>query len=216
MTEATSLLIQAHSLSVVSDGVVMLPDIDLTLRAGEALIVRGHNGAGKSTLLKVLAGLRMPTSGTVLIGGQEVSRRKAAFRAGVASMIGLPPMASDLTIRDHIRLVAATWYRDPAVAKSKADDVLASLEVDHLGQRFPHELSTGQVQLAGLSLVLVRPFDLLLLDEPEQRLDADRLGLIGDVLASRRDQGASLVVATHSPVLTARLADHVLNLDTAR
>lgn len=190
----------------------MLPATDVSLKSGQALIVRGHNGAGKSTLLKVLAGMITPSSGSVAIAGRAVSRRDMDFRVRVAAMIGLPPMASDLTTLDHVRLVASTWFGDPEEAKSISEQVLDSLQIRHLSKRFPHELSTGQLQLAGLSLVLARPFELLLLDEPEQRLDADRLIGMCDVLAARRDEGKSLVIATHSPVLTERLADRVLDL----
>lgn len=205
-------MIDVEQLTVSVDDVTLLPPTSVHVDAGQALIVRGHNGAGKSTLLKVLAGIRTPTAGSARIAGQQVSRRDPAFRRRVAALIGLPPMATDLTVEDHVRLVAATWFDDRPVAEAAAADALRSLGLEGLVRRFPHELSTGQQQLLALALVLARPFDVLILDEPEQRLDRDRLDLIGDVLARRRDAGAALVIASHSAVLADRLADRVLEL----
>lgn len=91
-------------------------------------------------------------------------------------------------------------------------DALGLLGIGDLAQRFPHELSSGQGQLFRLALTLFRPSDLLILDEPEQRLDTDKRVLVGDLLAARRDAGTTLVVATHDPPLTERLADEVLDL----
>lgn len=210
------MMISVDDLVVAADDVTLLPATTVQCDAGQALIVRGHNGAGKSTLLRVLAGMRSPTTGTATIAGARISRRDPAFRRRVASMIGLPPMASDLTVQDHVRLVAATWFGDRDTAETLATETLGALGLDTLVRRFPHELSTGQQQLVGLALVLARPFDVLLLDEPEQRLDQERLEMVSDVLGRRRDAGASLVVATHSDLLTEQLADRVVDLGAHR
>ena len=209
-------MISVDDLVVAADDVTLLPATSVRCEAGQALVVRGHNGAGKSTLLRVLAGVRSPTAGTATIAGARISRRDPAFRRRVASMIGLPPMASDLTVQDHVRLVAVTWYDDRDTAEQRAAETLGSLGLDTLLRRFPHELSTGQQQLVGLALVLARPFDVLLLDEPEQRLDTERLAMVGGVLGQRRDAGAALVIATHSDLLTDQLADRVVDLGAQR
>ncbi|MBT2501256.1 ABC transporter ATP-binding protein [Curtobacterium sp. ISL-83] len=209
-------MIRVTDLVVKVDDVTLLPRTSVRVDPGQALIVRGHNGAGKSTLLRVLAGMRTPTSGTVTIAGRPVARRDRTFRRSVAALVGLPPMATDLTVEDHVRLVAATWFEERRIAEASATEALGSLGLEGLVRRFPHELSTGQQQLVGLALVLARPFDVLVLDEPEQRLDADRLDVVGRVLGRRRDAGATLVVATHSTALADGLADRVLDLDARR
>lgn len=205
-------MIDVRDLTVQIDGVTLLPRTSVTVPPGQALVVRGRNGAGKSTFLRVLAGMRAPTAGSVTIDGRTVSRRDRTYRRRVAALIGLPPMATDLTVQDHVRLVAATWYDDLGEAGTVAAAALDALDLRPLGRRFPHELSTGQQQLVALALVLARPAAVLLLDEPEQRLDPDRLDTVGEVLAARRDTGTTIVVATHSEPLAARLADRVLDL----
>lgn len=208
-------MIELHEVGVTAGDVTLLAPLSARARRGEALIVRGSNGTGKSTLLRVLAGARKPSSGTVRIGGAAVVERDRVFRRRVAAMIGLPPMAPDLTVHDHVSLVAATWWEDPGTASKKARTVLDDLGLPALGERFPHELSSGQTQLFGLALVLARPFEVLILDEPEQRLDPDHLASVIRVLRARRDNGSTLVVATHSTVLADELADRSLCLDAA-
>ncbi len=175
----------------------------------------GRNGTGKSTLLRVLAGSRKPSCGSVRIGGAVVEERDRGFRRRVAAMVGLPPVARDLTVLDHVTLVAVTWGREPDDAAQVARGVLAELGLSAFGDRFPHELSSGQLQLFGLALVLARPFDVLILDEPEQRLDPEHVESVIHALRIRRDDGATLVIATHSTVLADALADSTLRLDTA-
>lgn len=208
-------MIEVDEVGVTAGDVTLLAPVSVMAQRGEALIVRGSNGTGKSTLLRVLAGARKPSSGAVRIGGEAVVARDRGFRHRVAAMIGLPPMAPDLTVFDHVLLVATTWLDDPRAATERACDVVAELGLTALGQRFPHELSSGQTQLFGIALVLARPFEVLILDEPEQRLDPEHVESVIRVLRARRDDGATLVVATHSPVLADGLADRTLRLDAA-
>lgn len=208
-------VIEIDEVGVVAGDVTLLAPVSVIAQRGEALIVRGRNGTGKSTLLRVLAGAQKPSSGAVRIGGAAVVGRDTNFRRRVAAMIGLPPMARDLTVRDHTMLVATTWVDGVGAAAELAQEVLEELGLGSLGERFPHELSSGQTQLFGLALVLARPFDVLILDEPEQRLDPEHVESVLRALRARRDRGATLVVATHSPVLAGKLADRTLRLDAA-
>ena len=213
-------MIDLHNVGVVNDTVTLLAPVTVSVGPGEALVVRGENGAGKSTLLRVLAGMRTPSTGTARVAGESVVDRDRGFRRRVAAMIGLPPMAPDLTVRDHVAMVATTWVdreRDGAEVgpAEVADGVLEELGLTALAMRFPHELSSGQTQLFGLALVLARPFDVLVLDEPEQRLDPDRVETVAKVLNARREAGATLVVATHSQVLADALDGGTLLLEQA-
>ena len=206
-------MISLDDVSVAVDEITLLAPVSLKVAAGEALIVRGRNGSGKSTLLRVLSGVYPPTTGTAQIAGAAIQERSAAFRRRVAAMIGLPPVAPDLTVRDHVLLVASTW--EPATAEAVADGVLDELGLTRLATRYPHELSSGQTQLFGLSLVLARPFDVLILDEPEQRLDPEHVQTVIAALSRRHAAGATLVIATHSPVLADAVGDTTRWLDGA-
>jgi len=90
--------------------------------------------------------------------------------------------------------------------------MLELLEINHLEERFPHELSSGQQQLFHLAMVLVRPSSILILDEPEQRLDTDKRDLLARILLDRKADGSSLLIACHDPAMTDALADTVVDL----
>ncbi|HOQ21930.1 ABC transporter ATP-binding protein [Microbacterium paulum] len=208
-------MIELKDVTVSVGHAVLLAPVSASISPGDALVIRGRNGTGKSTLLKVLTGITSPTSGSALIGGDLVTSRDRRMSREVAAMIGLPPMAPDLTIADHVLLVATTWFDDPKAADGLAHDIVDELELAHLAARFPHELSSGQTQLFALALVLARPFDMLILDEPEQRLDPEHVDTVIRVLSTRRDRGVTLVIATHSERLADAIADHTLWLGEA-
>ncbi len=208
-------MIELKDVTVSVGHAVLLAPVSASISPGDALVIRGRNGTGKSTLLKVLTGITSPTSGSALIGGDLVTSRDRRMSREVAAMIGLPPMAPDLTIADHVLLVATTWFDDPKAADRLAHDIVDELGLAHLAARFPHELSSGQTQLFALALALARPFDMLILDEPEQRLDPEHVDTVIRALSTRRDRGATLVIATHSERLADAIADHTLWLGEA-
>lgn len=204
--------IEAVDLSVTVNGEPLLSAASFEIEQGRSLAVIGANGAGKTTLLRVLSGALVPTSGSVFVAGHTPDDHDPDFRARVASLIGLPPFARNLTLREHMVLVGASWGSTVDEAERKAAHALELLSLSHLNARYPHELSSGQTQLFALALTLSRPFDVLLVDEPEQRLDSDRLELVGDVLREIVEEGKTLITVSHSRTLVDRIADHSLEL----
>lgn len=212
---AHSPLVAVDEATVESGRTVLLSPVSAVVHPGEALAVVGRNGTGKTTLLSLLCGLRKPSAGTVHVAGRSPDERSPAFRRTLAGMIGLPPFARDLTIREQLRLVAVSWGASATGGESPgslADHWLERVDIGHLAGRFPHELSAGQLQLAGLALTLIRPSELLLLDEPEQRLDTGRRGLIADLLGALRDEGRTLIVSTHSDEMVRTVGTKILEL----
>lgn len=202
--------IEARGLSVASGGFSLLSPIDITLTTGRNLVIGGDNGSGKTTLLSVLTGLLPPTHGTVSVNGQTPDDRKSRFRAAVTGLIGRAPISRELTVAEHVEAIAMSWsLPEPRAAALRQ---LEELEIDFLADRFAHELSSGQTQLMQLAMVLVRPARLLILDEPEQRLDSTRLDLLIAVLKKRAENGTTLVLASHSPRVIDRLGEDYLRL----
>lgn len=208
-------LVRFEDVGVVVDGNVLLLEATGSAGAGEILALTGANGSGKTTLLKVLAGLLDPTAGTVRIAGRIPDDRDRSFRSALGALIGPPQTARDLTVVEHLQFIAATWGTPAAEGAERAAELLAELGITELGRRFPHELSSGQTQLVSLALTFARPARVLLQDEPEQRLDADRLELVIDALRARAEAGTAVVVATHSPRVLEALADTRLHLEDA-
>ncbi|PDQ34515.1 MAG: hypothetical protein B5766_10715 [Candidatus Lumbricidophila eiseniae] len=197
---------------VEMNGVVLLSEVSFVLGAGRALAVTGANGSGKTTLLRVLASTVRPSGGSVLISDAVPDDKSPVFRKQVAALLGLPPFARNLTLREHMTLVATSWGYPLTVALERADEGLERFRIDRYGQRFPHELSSGQTQLFALALTLIRPMQLLLLDEPEQRLDVDRLGLVGGILRALVESGTTIIMASHNEELVHTVTDARLNL----
>ncbi|PZP15215.1 MAG: multidrug ABC transporter ATP-binding protein [Brachybacterium faecium] len=205
--------VQFDGIGVVRDEAVLLLEATGSVDSGGILAVTGPNGAGKTTLLCTVAGILEPTSGQVRVNGRVPDDRDRAFRRSLAALIGPPQTARDLTIAEHLQFIAATWGARAGQAREQAGELLAELDIAQLGSRYPHELSSGQTQLASIALTLARPFDVLVLDEPEQRLDPDRLGLVIAALQRRTHEGAALMIASHSPRLVDELATDVLEID---
>lgn len=211
-TAEASPLLELREAAVTVAEVARLAPVTARLGAGESLVVRGENGAGKTTLLRVIAGQQHLSAGECLVFGGRADDREPGFRAGVSALIGVPSLYPDLTVLENLRLVAATWSLP---GEAETEELLDRLRLDRLVERFPHELSSGQTQLFRLAAALLRPHRLLILDEPEQRLDPERRRLVAGLLAERLAAGASLVIATHDPALAEHLAGAELTLEPA-
>jgi ABC-2 type transport system ATP-binding protein len=198
----------------IDEAVLLLP-ADVQLGRAQCVVLRGPNGSGKTTLLRILAGTMSASEGEATLDGSPVDERQDATRTAVAALIGAPATYRDLTLVDHLVLIDSTWGHVEEHADDRADEILELLEIDHLAERFPHELSSGQQQLFHLSMVLVRPSSILLLDEPEQRLDPDKRELLTRILLDRKADGSGLLIACHDPAMTDALADTVVDLQSA-
>jgi ABC-type multidrug transport system ATPase subunit len=205
-------LVVADGVSKVLDVATLLPATDLVAEPGSCVVVRGPNGSGKTTLLRLVAGLLAPTTGTVTIDGDPAHERRRSTRENVAALIGPPAAYRDLTLADHLTLVDATWGREARTCATRVQHELDTFGLGAMGERFPHELSSGQGQLFRLALTWFRPARLLILDEPEQRLDTDRRAMVGELVRARCEAGTTVLMACHDPVLTAAVADEVVDV----
>lgn len=211
--------IRAEGVSKVIGPATLLAPVSVTALSGSCLVLRGPNGSGKTTLLRILIGTMPATTGEAFIGEARADERDPVVRGAVAALVGAPATYRDLTLRDHLVLLDATWAGDADTTDERVAAALGDLGIGELGGRFPHELSSGQTQLFRLALTLFRPCDVLVLDEPEQRLDTTKRALVADLIAGRRDAGTTVVLACHDPIITERVtgrpADQVIDLVAA-
>ncbi|MDF8264756.1 ABC transporter ATP-binding protein [Luteipulveratus flavus] len=193
-------------------GIELLAPTDIDVTPGQAVVLRGPNGAGKSTLLHLLAGAARPTSGQVLLDDVGVDERSPRVRQVLATL--LSPIAGyhELTLQDHLVLVDQTWGGARDTCADRVNAMLSRLDIELLRHRFLHEMSSGQRQLADIAMTLIRPSGVLLLDEPEQRLDTERRALLAQVLMEAKRAGAALLVACHDETVTEAIADDVVTL----
>ena len=188
----------------------IIDKFNLEVRTGEAIALTGRNGAGKSTLLRCLVGADRPDDGTVTVCGNKMSESSPEIRRDVATVIDDLDFFPDLSVVEHLDLVASAHGVDDVHAA--VDEVLSAIGLTAQAGQLPGTLSSGQRRRLALATVFVRPRRLMVLDEPEQRLDTDGVAWLGDRLRADVDAGAALVFASHDPDLVERVADTVLDL----
>lgn len=197
----SSVIVSVHDLHVELGAVPVLRGLDLTVHAGEIVALIGVNGAGKSTLLRCLAGLQAPASGEIsVLGGPP--RDEAAFWRRVCLVAEEPAWYPGLTAREHLELVRTVYEPVPAGCPT-VDAALDAFGLTERADAVPGTMSTGQRQRLSLAAALVRPSELLLLDEPEHGLDADFRLRLAELLTGYTGRGGTVVMATHDH----RLAD---------
>lgn len=172
---------------------VALEGITLAAAPGELIALVGHNGAGKSTLLRILAGLSEPTSGRVEVDGFEPGSIEA--RAATSYLPDNPVMYDDLSVLEHLEYIARLHGREDW--ETHARSLLRRLGLDHRADDLPATFSRGLRQKAALAIGFVRPFTVLLVDEPFVGLDASGRDALIELLVEAAQNGATVIVSTH-------------------
>ncbi|MEP9392817.1 ATP-binding cassette domain-containing protein [Gordonia sp. VNK1] len=186
----------------------LFTDLDLDLPAGHCAAIIGPNGCGKSTLLRCVIDDDRLDAGTIDIAGMRPDERSPRFRELVSADTGEQAAFFDVTLTEHLELLArAHRLEDADVENALADAGLADL-----ADRFPHTLSSGQQQRFALAAALLRPASLLVLDEPERALDLAGQEWVAERIVEAKNDGKAVLVATHSPTLVQRCADDVVDL----
>jgi putative ABC transport system ATP-binding protein len=192
----------------------------LAVSSGTSLAVMGPSGCGKSTLLGLLAGLAVPTSGSVRIGSHTIStlpeRGRVAFRRRSLGMVyQADNLLSHLTVEENIGLqlsICGATAGDRAKAEDGTEVVLARLGLASLARRFPDQLSGGQRQRVAVARAIIHRPTVLLADEPTGALDDASARIVIELLLEvQREMGATLVLVTHDPQIATRL-DRVVHL----
>jgi ABC-2 type transport system ATP-binding protein len=179
---------------------VALAPLDLSVPAGQTVALVGHNGSGKSTFLRLAAGLLDLTEGTITVAGAPAGT--SAARAAVSFLPDDPVLYDDLSVREHLGYVAGLHGVD--APDDLLDELIERVELGHRADDLPARFSRGLRQKTSIALALIRPFELLLVDEPFVGLDATgKLALLG-ILDELHADGASIVVATHDPTFVER------------
>jgi ABC-type multidrug transport system ATPase subunit len=174
-------------------GVPALAALDLAIEPGESVVLIGHNGSGKTTLLRMVSGLLEPTDGHSLIHGEPAGSMPA--RAAVSYLADNPTFYEDLSLWEHLEYVAR--MHGTQEWDQQAADLLGHLGLYERADDLPIQFSRGLRQKAAIAIGLIRPFALLLVDEPFVGLDAAGKAAMLDLLDDAHAEGATIVVATH-------------------
>jgi ABC-2 type transport system ATP-binding protein len=174
------------------DGLGLEPT-DLVVRAGELVLLVGPNGAGKSTLLGLCAGLLEPSDGEVTVADEPVG--SAGARAATSTIPDEPVLYDDLSVLEHAEFVGRLHGLDEWAPP--ANSLLERFGLADRADDLPSRFSRGLRQKTSVILGLLRPFDLLLVDEPFVGLDAPGQRLLVELLTEAADRGAAVVVSSH-------------------
>lgn len=180
------------------------PPLNFAVRSGEALAVLGANGSGKSTLLQTLVGELMPLQGSIAVNGLPLDEREAQFRRDVARVFDADAYLPSLTVREHLLVVArGHGTEDASAVVSDISERFGLVEHQH---KLPHALSSGGRRRLALASAFVRPAQILILDEPEARLDQGMIRTLTSELLRARNQGQAIIFACHHPDMVRQLA----------
>lgn len=199
----------------------VLDDISLSVARGEFLSVMGPSGSGKSTLLYCLSGLDRPSRGTVAVNGAVITDLSDADLAHVRlTQMGFvfqqAYFLDNLSIRDNILLPALKAAPgDERKAAGRVDALMERFGITHTGSHAITEVSGGQLQRAALCRALATRPTILFADEPTGALNRAMSVEVMDALSETHEEGATIIMVTHSPSLAAR-ADRVMYLQDGR
>ena len=210
-------LLEAVGVGVEVDGRTLCRTLDLTVQRGERVAILGRNGAGKSTLLSVLAGLRVPDRGEVLLGGvpyRAQTARQAARRRGYLPQVQHDAFASSVL---ETAMTGRHPHLDRLAWESDDDAEFARTALNYVGltgmdERNVQSLSGGERQRLAVATLLTQEPNLYLLDEPLAHLDMNHAIAVLEILSSCARQGAGVVMVLHEPGLAARYCDRVVLL----
>jgi len=190
--------------------VEVLKNLNLQMQEGESLAILGQSGSGKSTLLTLLAGLDSPTSGSLILNGQDMQKlsqeQLSKFRAlNIGIIFQQFHLMSHLTALENVSL-PLDLFRDKE-AGSKAKQALEQVGLGKRMTHFPHQLSGGECQRVAIARAMVVRPAILLADEPTGNLDNTTGAYVSDMIFDLvKEHGMTLLFVTHNELLAKRCA----------
>jgi ABC-2 type transport system ATP-binding protein len=198
--------------------VAALEALDLTIRAGECVALMGPNGSGKTTAAELISGLQEPTRGWVRVAGFSLDHEEEALaaRKHLSYVPDNPYLYPDLTVRDHLHLMAAAHGVDGEDREQRSARLLGSLGLEKRADFFPSQLSRGMRQKTAIACGVIRPFSVLVLDEPTIGLDIASMDALHDLLVKSIAADKAILLMTHSEEFAASVATRVLHISEGR
>jgi polar amino acid transport system ATP-binding protein len=219
--------LEARNIGKQFDGVEVLRDVSITVRAGSTVSILGPSGSGKSTLLRCLNWLETPDAGDVLLAGQPVGRRgdgtlmsdremaQARARMGmVFQNFNLWPHFT--VLQNIIEGPVQVLGRSKSEARAHGEDLLAKVGLADKRDVYPFSLSGGQKQRVAIARALAMSPDVLLFDEPTSALDPELVGEVLSVMRQLAQEGMTMVVVTHEMQFARDVCQEVVFMDQGK
>ena len=199
------------------EGLQALSDVSFEIDAGEMVFITGHSGAGKSTLFRLLAAIERPTSGSIVVNGQNLAALSRSAIPYLRRNFGLifqdQKLLFDRSVLDNVLLPLAIVGLPGREAARRARAALDKVGLLEREKANPIALSGGEQQRLAIARAVVNRPAILLADEPAANLDADSAAAILEIFRAFHQVGVTLLIATHNPQWMARFSPRVLQLE---
>lgn len=191
-------MIEIKNLAKRFDSKTLFKNLTFTSNKAEIIAITGASGAGKSTLLNILGSIESIDSGSVIVDNQNLSKFNTKkelnyLRCTVSFLFQNYGLMEDKTVEENIRL---SEYKKDAY-DSLLENTLSDLGLDGMARRKVSSLSGGEQQRVALARIMLKPSKIILADEPTGNLDYENARIVWEVLKNIRDEGKTIVVATH-------------------
>jgi sodium transport system ATP-binding protein len=183
--------------------------LTLSVAAGEVYGLLGPNGAGKTTTLRMIAGLLVPTSGSVRVAGIDVARDPDGAKAALGFLTGSTGLYARLSAREVLTFFGRAYGLSTATLAHRLDEVAESLAIGPLLDRRCESLSTGEKQRVSLARAVLHDPPVLVLDEPTNGLDVLASRFLRELVKQERTRGKAVIFSTHYLAEAELLCDRV-------
>ena len=182
-------------------GVSALSEMSFSIERGELVFLAGPSGAGKSTILKMIAGIERPSSGQVLVNGQDVARLNSAalpyFRRNIGLILQDHALLQDRTILDNVMLPLLIGGATRKESLVRAGTALEKMNMSDKANAYPLALSGGEQQRVAIARAIVNRPQLILADEPTAYLDRDNAKKVMQALQAFQQAGVTCIISSH-------------------
>ena len=195
-----------------------LNDVSFQIDDGEIFGIVGFSGAGKSTLVRMINGLEKPSSGQVLVDGNDLGKLNKKELRAMRKQIGMVfqqfNLFPHLTILENITLAPVMLKKmTKDQAKEKAMELLKRVGLEEKAEAYPVQLSGGQKQRVAIARALAMNPEIMLFDEPTSALDPEMVGEVLDVMKDLAESGMTMVIVTHEMGFAREVASRVIFMD---
>ena len=199
-----------------SKGVAALNGINLKIEQGEFVFIVGDSGSGKSTLIKLIMKELEPTSGTIIVNGNNLSRMKhrrvPMYRRNIGVVFQDFRLLKDRNVYENVAFAQRVIGRPGKVIRKRVPEVLMEVRLAGKYKSYPDELSGGEQQRVALARALVNRPDILLADEPTGNLDPQTAEEIMNLLAEINERGTTVLVVTHNKEIVNSMKKRVVTM----
>ena len=203
-----------------SRGIAALRDVSFNIEAGEFVFIIGASGAGKTTVVKLIMKEENPSSGSVIVNGQDISfvraRRIPKIRRNIGVVFQDFRLLNDRNVYDNVKFALEVQGIFGGRARRKIREVLRLVGLEDRAMSYPRQLSGGEGQRVAMARAMVNEPKILIADEPTGNLDPTTSWEVMDKLVEINKRGTTVITVTHSQEIVNKLKERVIDMDKGR